>query len=135
MKTLLRIVVWTLLSFSLLAALLLGLWCALGAPHHAVTMSIDGGDVTLPVLHGADWLLAVGLGLLALVIVMIVVPLALLLGFGIPALLAAGGLAIGLLSLGAVLTLLGSPLLLIGLLCWWLWRRSAQPPASTTIAG
>jgi hypothetical protein len=136
MRSLFRITLWTVFVLAVLSAVLLGLWFGIGAPHQPITITIDDGSITMPAMQGADWLFGVGIGLLAAVIVLVVVPLALLFGFGIPALLAAMALVLGLLAAGVALAVVCSPLLLIVLPVWWLARRSSRNArlASTTIA-
>jgi hypothetical protein len=136
MKSFARVALWTLFVLAVLSAVLLGLWFGVGAPHHPITITVDDGAITMPAMQGADWLFGLGVGLLAAVVVLVVVPLALLFGFGIPALLAVGGLVLGLLAAGFALAVVCSPLLLIVLPVWWLARRNRRAPAvaSTTIA-
>ncbi|HSI58846.1 MAG TPA: hypothetical protein VLA16_14910 [Ideonella sp.] len=95
------------------------------APDLVVT--IDDETISLAGLSGGAWLLALGGVLLAVLIVLVVVPLALLFGLGLPLLLCAGGLAIALLVAGAALVAVASPFIALGLLIAWAVRpRRAQ---------
>lgn len=135
MKTLLRA-----LLFSGLVLVLLGAACAVGAwlfggYGDAVTLSIDDNGVTLP-LHAGGWMAAGAGVLLSMAIVLVVVPLSLVIGLGLPAIVMAGLLALGLFLLFGTIALLCSPLLLPLLFVAWLVRRDrrAMRRASTTIA-
>jgi hypothetical protein len=80
-----------------------------------------GGD-------GVGALAAIAGVLIATVVVLVVVPLALLLGLGLPALLAAGVLCLGLLVAGAAVVLLLSPLLIVVAVVWWAVRQNRKLP-------
>lgn len=139
MKTLFRFTLWSLFALVVLVALLGVVWYAMGMPHDSVLLTIDGDSITLPADGAGNWVLAIGGMLVALLVVAVVVPLALLLGLGLPALLAAAGLFVGLLVLGVTLTAMASPVLLVVLAVWWLMRRDAKArgvgSSSSTIAG
>ena len=136
MRTLLRLSLIVIAFLVVLAAAAFALWWAIGAPPEGLTVIVDEHSLSIPGAAGADGLLAIGGVLLGLLVVLVVLPLALLVGLGVPALLAGLVLAVGLLGLGALLALLCSPLLLPVLLVWWLVRRDrkAARAASTTIA-
>jgi hypothetical protein len=94
-------------------------------------VTVDGERVDLHALQAGHWFLAIGGVVLATLIVLLVVPLALLLGVGLPLLLAGLGLVAALLAMALVLGLVGSPLILLGLLVWWAARphRPVGPAA------
>ncbi len=117
----------------LLAAVIAGLilW---GGPHDIGTIVIDDEVIDLHAAGGIEWLLAIGGILIATVVVLVVVPLALLLGLGLPALLAGLVLCLGLLLAGAALALVCSPLLVIALVVWWAVRKNKAQDAKMTQA-
>lgn len=88
-------------------------YLALGEVSHPMSDVLAGN---IPV-H--EYLVVAGALLLAGLVCVVVVPLALALGFGLP-----------LLIVGAVGVLLASPLLAVVLLTWWLVRRSQRTPAA-----
>jgi hypothetical protein len=128
----------------LLSLLLLGLLCGValavlwfnvGPPAEALHIVINDQEINVADLSG--WHAAAGgLGaVLALCIVAVVLPLALLFGLLLPLLAVLGlvlAIVVAALGIGAVAL---SPLVLPFLLLWWLWRRSrrAVPTAGTTI--
>jgi hypothetical protein len=94
-------------------------------------ITIDGEQVDLGGLHpGHAWLAFGGL-VLAAVIVVVVVPLALLFGLGVPLVITALALMAALLVAGLAIAVVGSPLILVGLLMWWALRpkKPAAPAA------
>jgi hypothetical protein len=94
-----------------------------------LVVTVDGEQVDLQALHAATGWLVLGGVVLATVIVLVVVPLSLIFGLGLPLLIAALLLVAGLLIAGVVVAVLGSPLILLGLLLWWAVRpRRATPP-------
>ena len=103
-----------------------------GVSHDAVRLVVDGQPVELPPLGWPEWL---GLSAAVLVVGMVlsvVLPIALLLGLGLPlfgvALVAASVLgAVGLALAGVLLVLAGPPLLL----AWLIRRRRARRTAAT----
>ncbi|WP_374674503.1 hypothetical protein [Ideonella sp.] len=126
---------WLLLALMGLAAVVMATVLVLAAVYNelppTLNVTVDGEPVFLAGL-GLGELLLGGLAVcLALFVTMVVVPLALLFGLGVPLLLAAlAGVAA--LALGAVaLATLGSPLIVGALLLWWLLRpaRRAAPAA------
>lgn len=85
-------------------------------------VTVDGEQVDLHALQAGHWFLAIGGVVLATLIVLLVVPMALLLGVGLPLVLAGLGLVAALLATALALALVGSPLILLGLLVWWAVR-------------
>lgn len=122
----------------LCSAALAVLWFTVGPPADAIHIVINDQEVNMTDLSG--WHAAAGsLGaVLALCIVAVVLPLALLFGLLLPLLAVLGVvLAVVAAALG-IGTLALSPLVLPLLLLWWLWRRSqraapaARPTGGTT---
>ncbi len=116
----------TLLILSLLLAVLamaggFAIWQEL-ASHPEVQVSINGEDLPLHELHGLHWSGVLLGGLITGFVLLVVLPLALLLGLGLPLLIVGGVLGAGLLALVGVGGLLLSPLLLLGLVLWLLLR-------------
>lgn len=124
------------------AALLLG-WAGHGLDQLQVV--VDGQPVELPPLSGWHALAAGGGLLVALLVLAVVVPLALLFGLALPV------VVLGLLAAGVVVLALGIGLLLaaplavpVALLAWWLLRRqrrtdaragAVRPPDAPAAAG
>jgi hypothetical protein len=142
MKTLFK--AFLILGFILIAgALLLG-W---GVIHllgdvPGVHLTVDGEQVVLSGMGLAD-AFGAGLGLvIALVVMCLVVPLVLLLGLGLPLLIFGVLALVALAALAGVGAVIGSPLLLIGLVVWLLVRdkprkapraQSAAAPAAPAL--
>ncbi|WP_377158255.1 hypothetical protein ACFJIX_05290 [Roseateles sp. UC29_93] len=134
MKTLFKTLL--VLGFVLVAgALLLG-W---GVIHllgdvPGVHLTVDGEEVILSGMGIAD-AFGAGLGLIIAIVVMcLVVPLVLLLGLGLPLLILGGLALVALAALAGVGAVVGSPLLLIGLVVWLIVRDKPRkaprvPPA------
>ncbi|MEW6707379.1 MAG: hypothetical protein AB1430_21255, partial [Pseudomonadota bacterium] len=87
--------------FAVICLALLGLSIAAGAwltehvPEH-VTLVVDGDRTEIGELHGMHWLMA-GLGVfIAALVLLVVLPLALIFGLGVPLLVVAGVLVVGL---------------------------------------
>lgn len=125
----------TLLILSLLLTVLalaggFAIWQEI-ASHPEVQVSINGEDLALHELHGLHWGGLLFGGLVTGFVLLIVLPLALLLGLGLPLLIVGGMLGVGLLALIGVGGLLLSPLLLVGLVLWLLLRdrRNAARPS------
>lgn len=105
------------------------LWHGAGL-HPDITVHLDGkvwrldGWDSAPGLSG--WLRAVVavcvVAAVALVLPLFLLPLVLLLGVGLPLLLAAVGVGVAVLAISGMGALLFSPLILLGLLLWWLLR-------------
>ena len=96
-----------------------------------VLVTVDGEQINLHGLHAGHAWLAFGGVVLALVIVVIVVPLALLFGIGVPLVIAGLAIIAALLLAGITIAVVGSPLILLGLLLWWAVRpkRPSVPTA------
>jgi hypothetical protein len=92
-------------------------------------ITIDGEQIELGGLEAGHAWLAFGAVVLAMVIVVIVVPIALLFGLGVPLLLAMLGIVVALLCAAVGVAVVGSPLILLGLLVWWAVRPKKQPAA------
>ena len=135
MKSIAKIILALSLVLALVAAVSgVWLWQEM-LSHPGVSVSINGDDIALGELASGQWAeLLVG-GVLIGVVLVFVLPFVLLLGVGLP-LLIVGGLLLGVLgtvlaALFSVGALLGSPLILLGLLLWLLLRdrrtkRAAQ---------
>ena len=118
---------WLLLAGAVMSALLIAAAVQWAPPLDGATLDIDGEQFTLTQLQGGEWLLALGGVLLAMVVVLLVVPVAVI----VPLLCAALGIAVALFAVVGVAALLLSPLLL---LVWIVWRL-ARGPASPTRPG
>jgi hypothetical protein len=94
-------------------------------------ITIDGEPVDLDGLHPGHVWLAFGGLVIAAVVVVVVVPIALLFGLGVPLLLTALAMVAALLVAGLAIAVVGSPLILVGLLMWWALRpkKPAAPEA------
>ncbi len=140
MKRVLKVTLYLMLSLAVLMAVVLGIAAMSGVPHEGASLVINDESFTVDGLGGFEWLITAAAMLVAGVVVAVVVPMALLIGLGIPALLAALALCLGLLVAGAAITLVLSPLLLIGALLWWALRKRkpakapGAAPGSITIA-
>lgn len=127
MKTLFKTLLILSLVFVLAAAGLgVGLvsWLSDAPGMH---ISINGDEMGWS--SGMDFgdVLGAGIGLVvAAVVTCVVVPLALLLGLGLPLLIMGGLLALGLAALVGVGALLSSPLLLVVLVVWLLVRDNKR---------
>ena len=119
------------LQWILACSLLLAVLAAVGgfaiwqevASHPEVSVSINGEDLALHELHAAHWGSLMFGGLMVTLVLLVVLPLALVLGLGLPLLIVATVLGLALLALVSLGGLLLSPLLLLGLLLWLLLRR------------
>lgn len=116
------------LALALLAAVA-GSWALMndGLPGASALVEIDGERIAIAELGVGGALLAVCGVMLALLVVAVVVPSALLLAFGMVAL----ALVVTCGALLGVAVLLLAPLLLPLGLGWWLWRRSHRPAVPT----
>ncbi len=94
------------------------------------TISINGEDFEFASVGAGHVLLAAAGVVLALLIVFTVVPLALLGVFGV----VAGALSVAALAVGGVALLLFSPLIIVGLVIWWLVRRARRTDRTTIAA-
>jgi hypothetical protein len=110
-----------------------------------VHLTVDGEEVILSGMGLGD-AIGAGLGLIIAIAVMcLVVPLVLLLGIGLPLLILGAVVLVALAALAGVGAVVGSPLLLIGLVVWLLVRdkprktpripvASPAPAAASTVA-
>ena len=120
MKQLAWIALSVVLLLALVAALLFGAYLVFGLPDDIGRVTVNGQVINLHGAHAGHWLLASLIVFMGLLVLMVLVPALLLLGFILPLTLAAFGMLVG-----AVLTgLLLSPLILLG---WWLWKRRRKP--------
>jgi len=103
--------------------------------HHGSDMHIVLGDDEMFVGGGdfGDWLGA-SIGLfVAAVVCCVVVPLALLLGVALPLLILAGVFGLGLVALLGVGAVLGSPLILLGLVIFFVARNRRRATAAKSV--
>ena len=114
---------WLLLAGAVMSALLIAAVVQWAPPLDGATLDIDGEQFTLTQLQGGEWLLALGGVLLAMVVVLLVVPVAVI----VPLLCAALGIAVALFAVLGVAALLLSPLLLGVWIVWRLTRGPASP--------
>jgi hypothetical protein len=128
-----------LVALALTVALVIGVVSITGALDPDTLIEINGEPVAL--LGAAHWL-AGGVGtLLALLIVLVVVPVAVLLPLLFVAAVVAGALLLALLAVTGVAALVFSPLILLAGGVWLIWRllRGEAPKqraaADATIAG
>lgn len=91
-------------------------------------VTVDGQAVDLHGITAGHAWMVFGLVITAVVVVVIVVPLALLFGVGVPLLLASLGVLMALVCAGVAVAVVGSPLILLGLLLWWAVRPKKRPP-------
>ena len=115
---------WLLLAGAVLSALLIAAVLQWAPPLDGATLNINGEQLTLTQLQGGEWLLALGGVVLAMVVVLLVVPFAVI----VPLLCAALGIAVALFVVLGVAALLLSPLLLV---VWTLWRLARGPVSPT----
>lgn len=119
--------VLALVSALVMLAFGLGLFALLGDLSD-LHIRINGDDLVWSGLDLGD-VIGAGIGLLvAAVVVCVVVPLALLLGLGLPLLIFGGLLVAGVMAVLGIGALLGSPLILIGLVLWLLLRDKPRQP-------
>lgn len=99
-----------------------------------LVVTVDGEQIDVHGMAAGHAWLAFGSVLLAFVLMLAVVPLALLFGVGLPLLLAALGVVVALLCAGVAVAIVGSPVILLGLLLWWALRprrpQAMAPPAA-----
>jgi hypothetical protein len=94
-------------------------------------VTVDGQAVDLHGLTAAHAWLVFGLVITAAVVIVVVVPLALLFGVGVPLLLAGLGVLIALICAAVAVAVVGSPVILLVLLLWWAVKpKKAVPPAA-----
>jgi hypothetical protein len=122
---------WGTVIATVLTALALGAFLVWGLPEllpAGSAITIDGERIEIndmtPV-HPGHWLMASMGALIAAVVIVIVVPLVVVLSIGVPLLLSAFGVAVGLLALALMM----SPLIL---LVWWWWKEPKKKAAGAT---
>jgi hypothetical protein len=122
---------WGTVIATVLTALALGAFLVWGLPEllpAGSAITIDGERIEIsdmtPV-HPGHWLMASIGVLIAAVVIVIVVPLVVVLSIGVPLLLSAFGVAVGLLALALMM----SPLIL---LVWWWWKEPKKKAAGAT---
>ena len=120
----LKLCAWLLLAGAVLSALLLAAALQWGERVDGTSVVINGEQLSAS-LHAGHWLLALGGLLLALMVVLLVLPFALI----VPLLCAALGITVALFAVLGVAALLLSPLLL---LVWLVWRLPRGPSAART---
>jgi hypothetical protein len=116
-----------LLILTMLAAMLFAAYLVFELPNGLGTLTVNGEVIDLHGAHAGHWVVATCAVLAAMLVALVVVPAAVLLGIGLPALLAAGALGAGLLLAGIALAAALSPLLLLAALGVWLWKRAKRP--------
>lgn len=123
---------WALLIGTLVIALVTAISLATMFNHLPpdLLITVDGEQIELGGLEASHAWLAFGAVVLAMVIVVIVVPLALLFGVGVPLLMVALGVVAALLCAALAIAVVGSPVILLGLLLWWAIRPKKQSPAT-----
>ncbi len=130
LNRLLKLTGWLLLAGALASVLLIAAALQWGDLTEGASFVIDGEQVSLSGMHAGHWLLLIGGVTLALLVVLLVVPFAVI----VPLLCAAFGIAVALCVVLGMAALLLSPLLLLGWIVWRLTRSpSATPRAGATI--
>jgi hypothetical protein len=112
-------------------SLLFSAWLLFDLPYDQISIVIDGERIELPEPTAGHWLVASAIVLFVLLLLMVVVPMVLVLAMTVPAALVLVALTVG--ALGTALAL--APVLLLGLLAAWLWKRGragASVPAKGT---
>ena len=129
MTTMIRFFGALLLASVLLAAVIAAAVMLWGAPLDHTSIVVNGEPLVLGPGHGVHGLAAVGGLALGLLVLLLVVPLAVVL----PLLIVAVVLAVGLSVLAGVAALVFSPLILLALGVWLIWRlaRRSDKPAAT----
>ncbi|MDE2093895.1 MAG: hypothetical protein KGI87_08600 [Burkholderiales bacterium] len=124
---------WAALAGLLLAAVLVGSLVAMAGPLHSTLIQINGEPVTFAHLGVGEGLVAVAAVVLAMLIVLLVVPFAVLLPLAIVALVLVGVLVVALGAVAGAAALLFSPLILLAGAVWLVWRmvRSDSPKNAT----
>ena len=130
----LKVFGWALALSLLLGAALVAAAAAMAGSIGPMTIQVDGEPLVVAQLGAAQWVLAIGGVALALLVVVLVVPLAVLLPLGIAAVVLAGVL----LAVAGVAAIVCSPLILLVAVVWLmvrLSRRSKRSGGGATIAG
>lgn len=94
-----------------------------------VLITIDGEQIQLGGLEAGHAWLAFGGVVLAVAIVVIVLPVTLLFGVGLPLLMVLLGVVAVLACAAVGVAIVGSPVILLGLLVWWAARPKKRPAA------
>ncbi|MES2099287.1 MAG: hypothetical protein V4569_05655 [Pseudomonadota bacterium] len=137
MKRTINFLGWAVLVSLVLGVVLVVAAAALAGSMDPATVWIDGDPMSLAELDTGHWLVAVGAVALALLIVVLVVPLAVLLPLAITAVALVGAL----LLVAGVLAIAFSPLIFAVLLVWLMVRlirrddRKTRAADSATITG
>ena len=118
MKRALKVLTWTVVACAVVGIALVIAAIALAGSIDPLTIRINGEPLMLESLDAGHWLLAVGGIALALLVVMLVVPLAVLLPIGLVALALLGVL----LAVAGAVAIAFAPLVLLGLAIWLLLR-------------
>ena len=119
----LKVSAWLLLAAAVLSALLIGAALQSGEFVDGATFVINGEQLSFTDMHLGHGLLAIGGMLLAMILVLLVVPFAVI----VPLLCAALGIAVALVAVLGLAALLLSPL---WLLVWIVWRLARSPSAA-----
>lgn len=124
---------WALLIGTLLIALTTAISLTAMFSHLPpdLLITVDGERIELGGLEAGHVWMVFGAVVMVIVVVVIVVPLALLFGVGVPLLLTALGVLAALLCAAVAVAVVGSPVILLGLLLWWAVRpkKVPAPPA------
>ena len=134
MKRALEIIGWTLAISLLLGVALVAAAAAMAGSMQNMTIQINGEPLVVAHLDAAHWLLAVGGVALALLIVVLLAPLAVLLPLGLAAVVLVGVL----LAVAGVAAIVCSPLILLGAVIWLMLRLIGRPKRAdggATMAG
>ena len=97
-------------------------------------VTVDGQAVDLHGLTAAHAWMVFGLVITVAVLLVVVVPLALLFGIGVPLLLAGLGVLFALVCAAVAVAVVGSPVILLGVLLWWALKPKKVPPAPSAPA-
>lgn len=117
--------VFAVLTLLVLIAAISGgfsLWHHIGS-HPDMSITVNGEEMLLGAMDLGDVIGGVVGLAIAAVVLLVVVPLCLLVGIGLPLLIVGGVLALGLLAAVGVGAVVFSPLILLGLLLWLALRR------------
>jgi hypothetical protein len=97
-------------------------------------VTVDGQAVDLHGLTAAHAWMVFGLVITVAVLLVVVVPLALLFGIGVPLLLAGLGVLFALVCAAVAVAVVGSPVILLGVLLWWALKPKKVAPAPSAPA-
>lgn len=114
-----RFLLTALALLVLASALAVAAWLVWGLPLDQVQVIVDGREWQLPPMHAGHWLVATAALVLVFALLAVLLPLVLLLVVGLPLLVA-----------GVALAVVLSPLWLLVLLVWGLWRRDRTAAAA-----